>query len=149
MSNFVDITSNTIFSHVKEVEANCKKALALCMGEKSPYRNFNRTFPSGTNYEDYLLWIQREMYSVANTVPIEDVIDEDVINLADDEEVDDNGGNSDDDDGMGMPGEQYFKRFFAFALFGYIPPSGGEKYKSSLMLTVVDTTEKTIRRTVV
>ena len=96
------------------------------MGEKSPYRNFDGTFPSGTNYEDYSLWIRREMYYVVNTVPIEDVIDEDIINLADDEEVDDDGGDSDDDDGIVMPDDKYFKGFFAFALFGYIPPSGGD-----------------------
>ena len=82
------------------------------------------------------------MYTVVNTVPIEYVIDEDVINLADEEEGIDDGDDSDDDDGMVMLYEQYFNNFFAFALFGYIPPSGGEKYKSSLMLTVVDTTEK-------
>ena len=35
--------------------------------------------------------------------------------------------------------DDYFRGYFAFALWGYIPPEGGEQYKSSLMGTVVDT----------
>ena len=35
--------------------------------------------------------------------------------------------------------DYYFRGFFAFALWGYIPPDGGDNYKSSLIGTIVDT----------
>ena len=35
--------------------------------------------------------------------------------------------------------EDYFKGFFAFALWGFIPPPGGDGYKSALISSVVDT----------
>ena len=59
MTNCCNVTGETLYRHAKDVEANCKKALALCLEESSPYRNFNGTFPSGTNWEDYLLWIRQ------------------------------------------------------------------------------------------
>ena len=57
MTNCCDVTGETLYRHTKDVEANCKNALALCLKESSTYRNFNGTFPSGTNWEDYLFWI--------------------------------------------------------------------------------------------
>ena len=43
-----------------------------------------------------------------------------------------------DEDDKEMPSDVYFKDFFSFALWGYISPSGGEDFKSSLMADVVD-----------
>ena len=86
LCNFIDITGDTLFWHAKDAEANCKKALALCLGETSPYNTFDGTFLSGINYEDYLLWIRKEMYSLANKVPIEDVVDENNLNFVGKEE---------------------------------------------------------------
>ena len=54
LSNPADVTELSLFRHAKEVEANSKKALALCLSEESPYKSFNGTFPSGTNWHDYL-----------------------------------------------------------------------------------------------
>lgn len=54
LSNFVDISPSLMYRHAKEVEANCKKALALCTSKDSPYHNYNGIFPSGTNCDDYL-----------------------------------------------------------------------------------------------
>ena len=50
LSNPVDIQPMTLYRHAKEVEMNCKKALAICVGEDSSYLNLNGTFPSGTNW---------------------------------------------------------------------------------------------------
>ena len=41
-----------------------------------------------------------------------------------------------------LPPGEYFKGFLAFALWGYIPPKGGERYKSILIKTVVDKVPK-------
>ena len=35
--------------------------------------------------------------------------------------------------------DDYFQGYFAFALWGYIPREGGDKYKSSLIGTIVET----------
>ena len=57
-----DIEGARLWRHAKTVEANCKKALSLCTASDSPYKNFNGTFPSGTDYEDYLQWIRKQMW---------------------------------------------------------------------------------------
>ena len=56
LSNPIDISSKTLLRHAKDVEANAKKAYALCTSEKSPYNDFNGQFSSGTNWETYLEW---------------------------------------------------------------------------------------------
>ena len=144
LSNMVDIKADTLFRSAKVVEANCKKALAICVAKDSPYRDFDGIWPSGTNWDDYLLWIREKMYKLENSVKV-DVIDDD-----DDAESNDAEGNDEDtndvasvcsnidEDDEEIPSDTYFKGFFAFALWGYIPPAGGENYKSSLMATVVD-----------
>ena len=77
LSNPVDIQAMTLYRHAKEVEMNCKKALAFCLGEDSPYRNWNGTYPSGTNWEDYLIWVRTKMYhSSLDTTAIVEVVDE-------------------------------------------------------------------------
>ena len=60
-----------------------------------------------------------------------------------------NGDSSVDDDNDTAPkdvpnalADDYFRGFFAFALWGYIPPEGGENFKSSLIGTIVDTGSK-------
>ena len=77
LSNFVDIQPSTLFRHAKEVEANCKKALAICLAEDSPYRSYDGIFPSGTNREDYLLWLRKKMYLATTNTTMEDLVDDD------------------------------------------------------------------------
>ena len=98
LSNFIDISANTLYRHAKEVEANCKKALALCTAADSPYRNYDGHFPSGTNRDDYLAWLRKQMNS---SIDIVDVDEEDSDKIAEDNDnntttkktVDDNGDN--------------------------------------------------------
>ena len=52
-----DISGGTMLSHAKKDAANCTQALKFCLEEDSPYKNFDGTFPSGTNYFHYLEWI--------------------------------------------------------------------------------------------
>ena len=87
LSSLVDIKANTLYRHAKEVEANCKKALSLCMRNDSPYKNFNGTFPSGTNWMDYLCWIRKKMCNFGNSC---DTLIEDKVNDDDnDDDIDD------------------------------------------------------------
>ena len=41
-----------------------------------------------------------------------------------------------------IPDNKYFKGFWAFALWGYIPPPGYEEYKCTLITTVIDEGKK-------
>ena len=61
-SNTMDISSYTLFRNAKEVEANTTKAFALCMSDSSPYKNFNGSFASGTNWDTYIEWVRVEMF---------------------------------------------------------------------------------------
>ena len=36
-----------------------------------------------------------------------------------------------------LPADEYFKSFSAFALWGFIPPDGGDYFKSTLMAILV------------
>ena len=141
LTNLADIKANTLFRNAKAVEANCKKALAICVGKDSPYRDFDGTFPSGTNWEDYLLWIRKKMFLLDKVIKdnLVDVDDDAESNDGDSNETDSVGkydnANSDED---ALPSDVYFKGFFSFALWGYIPPPGGGDFKSSLMSVVVD-----------
>ena len=72
LTNYVDISANTLYRHAKDVEANCKKALALCTSKDSPYRNFKGTFPSGTNRNDYLIWLRESMNASVDSVDIDE-----------------------------------------------------------------------------
>ena len=79
------------------------------------------------------------MYSVANQVQIEDVAYKDIIDYGDEEERE----NAEDkekevDELKVVSDDEYFKRFFSFSLFCYIPPTQDETHKSSLILMVVD-----------
>ena len=48
------ITGRTLHTMGKNVLKNCKKMMAIVKRKDSPYKN--GTFPSGTNWEDYILW---------------------------------------------------------------------------------------------
>jgi len=124
------------------VEVNCNKALSICLSEDSPYRNFNGAFPSGTNWEDYLLWIRKEMRSLSTKVTVTVLVD-DTGSSNNDQEIDnvlpDDGGDNNKADEVD---DDYFKSYFAFTLWGYIPPEGGETYKSTLMKPVINIPSK-------
>ena len=92
LSNYVDISTDSLYRHTKDIEANCKKALAICTASHSPYRNFNGDFPSGTNRDDYLVWIRSKMNSSMQSVTIDDD-DDDAVPNGEDEKT-----SSDDDD---------------------------------------------------
>ena len=132
LTNFVDIQPSTLFRHAKEVEANCKKALAICLAEDSPYRSYDGIFPSGTNREDYLFWLRKKMYLATNNTTLEDLVDDndEDPDSAETEEADNNSVDVEAADVMDeLPPEEYFKGYFAFALWGYIPPNGGDFFK--------------------
>ena len=76
LSNPQDISGETLYRHAKEVEANCKKALALCLQVDSPWKGFDGHYPSGKTWFDYIEWIRKEMYLVTNDTPTSDIIDD-------------------------------------------------------------------------
>jgi hypothetical protein len=55
LTNETPVTGRTMLRLAKEVLTNCKKMQALVMSSRSPYKDFH-SFPSGTNYDDYLKW---------------------------------------------------------------------------------------------
>ena len=59
----------------------------------------------------------------------------------DDSELIQNNGDDDDEEASNahdVPTDTYFKGFFAFALWGYIPPPGYEEYQSMLIKTILN-----------
>ena len=78
LSNPQDISGENLYRHAKEVEANCKKALALCLRSDSPWKNFNGHYPSGKTWFDFIEWVRIEMYNVSNECPIVDILDVDL-----------------------------------------------------------------------
>ena len=61
IANKTAITGRTMLRLAKEVLTNCKKMQALDMSRQSPYKDFH-SFPSGTNYNDYLKWCLTAMF---------------------------------------------------------------------------------------
>jgi hypothetical protein len=53
-ANNEKITGRTLHKKAKEVIATCKKMMSLVTASGCPYRD--GTFPSGTNWDDYILW---------------------------------------------------------------------------------------------
>ena len=53
------ISGRTLHRNAKTVLCNCKKMMAIVTRKGSPYRDGK--FPSGTNWEDYILWCLIEM----------------------------------------------------------------------------------------
>ena len=154
LGNLADIKALTSCRHAKDVEANCKKSLSFCLQPDSPCYNFNGTFPSGTNWDDYLVWIKQKMHDFENKATIEDLIDDDcasneVDEINEEEDANNNATDnvenssvSDKETQSNVPPGECFKGFFDFALWGYVPPPGGEKYKSTIIGTVVEKSPK-------
>ena len=177
LSNPIDVSPKTLLRHAKDVEANAKIAFGICTSDSSPYKKFNGTFASGTNWETYIEWVRQEMYKdlVLGSDKVLEINDNDdpdsiqSVSVEDDENENDvvensnNDGNAKDgkenseegddtvveatvvpDDEYDVPYDWMFKGFLAFALWGYIPIPGGEKYKS-LLMCAIDGDEKDIK----
>ena len=119
----------------------------LCTAKDSPYCNFNGVFPSGTNCDDYLSWLRNEMNAAVTDITINKDDNDDASNCDVDsnDNTDEGDGPKTDDasskDDKGMK-DDYFKGYFTFALWGYIPPPGREQYKTSFIETVIKMTPK-------
>ena len=109
LTNFVDISPLTLFRHVKDVEANFKKAYAICVREDSPYKGYKEIFPSGHNRESYLEWLREEMNGKIAKIVLEDKTDEDLptIEIKEKDTKNTKGKNNSD---------IYFKGYIAFSL---------------------------------
>ena len=79
LTNYVDISPLTLFQHAKDVEANFKKAYAICVRDDSPYKDLKGLYPSGHNRDSYLEWIREEMNGELSKVILEDNVDEDMV----------------------------------------------------------------------
>ena len=80
------------------------------------------------------------MRSLAEKATVTDLIDETAVLSNNDGEEDSGLDKDGDSNNLACSAEDdYFKGFFAFALWGYIPLEGGERFKSTLITTVVDT----------
>ena len=82
------------------------------------------------------------MYSLEQKATIHDLVDNNEKTNNDGEEENKSMEEQGDGEVTNLGDEEYFKGFLAFALWGFIQPDGGDKYKSSLMATVVDTLSK-------
>ena len=123
LSDMADTKAETLFRSAKVVEANYKKVLAICVAKDSPCRDFDGIWPSGTNWEDYLLWIREQMCKLEKSLKV-DVMYEDY-----DIESNDVEGDDEDSDHVAsacsnvyedkdeMPSDACFKGFFAFVLW--------------------------------
>ena len=159
----IDIKAERLWQHAQNVSKNMKKALSICMDSTSPYKDFEGSFESGKNWNDYADWIRLKMYESENDLDLDDDDEEDKDDFSDFEENDDdnipntkiqtpdetNGDNKSDDQSSSsskinsdvknldlyVPDGTYFKGYFAFLLFRFIPPPGGEKYKSNTMFS--------------
>ena len=49
------ISGHTLVQMLTAVLYNCKKMMAIVKSKGSPYKD--GTFPSGTNWEDYIFWL--------------------------------------------------------------------------------------------
>ena len=150
LSNPIDISPKTLWRHAKDVEANTKKAFALCMSDSSPYKDFNGTFASGTTWDTYIEWVRVEMFKALEKdktfeVEVDDDNDPDEmpsISLEDaEEEAEETDADTTVDENEEVPYDWMFKGFIAFALWGHIPIPGGEKYKSGVICAVAGETK--------
>ena len=122
LSTYTNVTDLTLFCHAKEVETNCKKALAIRPGDNSLYKN--GTFPSGKNWYDYIEWVELQMNWEGDDDWINNAHDDNVDSDVDGEEAD---TETDTSDAVEVDDEQqlqenstksdlYFRGFFSFAL---------------------------------
>ena len=149
------ITGRTLHKKAKEVVATCKKMMALVTGPGSPYRD--GTFPSGTNWDDYILWCLVAMQNecdrdapkakeparsaAASTCGDEAEVQAPVVANVNDEEEDTTsattriGFGSTNSMSRTFPAGAFFKPgvgFLAWALWGHIPLQDGENMQSTL-----------------
>ena len=97
---------------------------------------FINSFPSGTNRDDYLIWICDQMNVSVDNVTIYDADEEDVTTAQ--EVVPDCSDNVDKANiDVKTIREDYFKGYFAFALWGCIQPTDEEKYQTAFIGTAV------------
>ena len=66
------VTPRTLLRLAKDVLCSCKKVQALVTSTKSPYKD--GTFPSGTNWDDYIDWCIRTMYMSEKTTEVDVVV---------------------------------------------------------------------------
>ena len=95
LTNMVDVSGETLWRHAKDVEKNCKKALSLCQSDECPYKDYNGTFQSGHNWDQYLEWVRVEMYNLLETEIDEISLDPDDIPSTVDGDVEE-----EEDDGL-------------------------------------------------
>jgi len=69
----------TLFWHTKDVEANFKRAYAVCKADDSPNKDYDGILPRGHNRDSYLEWLRDQMNGEFGKVVIEDNIDEDIV----------------------------------------------------------------------
>ena len=159
------ISGRTLLRHAKEVLANCKKMQALVTSSRSPYKD--KTFPSGTNWDDYIHWCLGAMYRleeerggdlpngagiVDNAIQQQQEIPdhpppapgEEDIPLVASVEGETEIATSD------FPENYYFKGFLAWCLWGFIPideATGGGAARRSLLFTDSKTSTSFGRKT--
>ena len=129
------ISGRTLLAMAKSVFKNCKKTMAIVERRDSPYKN--GTFPSGTNWNDYILWCLIEMAKEvdrdeAGMIDAGTIVSNNGSAGVHDGILDDGGAAAevvdapaaDDDDKDKYPDRKYFKcgvGFIAWALWGLIP----------------------------
>jgi len=141
----VVIKARTMVDRAKEILLNCKKALSLVLWHDSPYKGAVATgvLPSGSNIEDYYLWVRQQMYKLlpddekakikrsASKMTNEGlVVDIDGANNFD--------GELDNQINDEMPDGYTFIGFIVFALIGPIVPSEMKTFQSHLMMEVLE-----------
>ena len=127
LTNRADLNGRQMLANARHVLRNCKKALSIVFRHDSPYKACtNGILPSGTSFEDYLVYVRKGMKKLLQT--------ENVFNEAEEDDVEELNA---DDAGDGVPNEDpspIFRGFMVFALLGPIVPKKMESYRSSLMM---------------
>ena len=130
------ISGRTLVRFSKAVVCNCKKMMAIVKGKSSPYRDGK--FPSGTNWEDYILWCLVEMgkecdrEDAAKIDSVANKADEDLRLVLAEKEGGSEGGRP---EGNGYPNATFFKcgvGFLAWELWGFIPIHDSAGMQSAL-----------------
>ena len=132
LTNYVNISSLTLFWHAKDVDANFKKAYAVCKADNIPYNDYNGILSSGHNRDSYLEWLRDQMNGEFGKVVIEDKIDKDIVS----ESGAENNDNEENVDSATLYAEKkpeckdaYFKGYFEFALWGVYTSCWWRKYE--------------------
>ena len=123
------ISGRTLVRFSKAVVCNCKKMMAIVKGKRSPYRDGK--FPSGTNWEDYILWCLVEMGKECDR---EDAAKIDSV-AAEKGDCESLSLSFLSGEGNGYPDATFFKcgvGFLAWALWGFIPIHDSAGMQSTL-----------------